>query len=70
MWNANLFSSGSRHSSFANPTPLAHADASRGVLPRVETSQATRNGVSVLLKLTASLRKESATDSLPSNLPP
>ncbi|GFV00094.1 hypothetical protein TNCV_4057661 [Trichonephila clavipes] len=26
-------------SSFANPTPLAHADASRDVLPRVRTSQ-------------------------------
>ncbi|GFX39006.1 hypothetical protein TNCV_5055531 [Trichonephila clavipes] len=27
-------------SSFANPTPLAHADASRDVLPRGGTSQA------------------------------
>ncbi|GFU47322.1 hypothetical protein TNCV_790511 [Trichonephila clavipes] len=26
-------------SSFADPTPLAHADASRDVLPRRETSQ-------------------------------
>ncbi|GFX63794.1 uncharacterized protein TNCV_5032651 [Trichonephila clavipes] len=29
-------------SSFANPTPLAHADASRDVLPRGGTSQIVR----------------------------
>ncbi|GFV68763.1 hypothetical protein TNCV_694311 [Trichonephila clavipes] len=37
-------------SPFANPTPLAHADTSRGVLPRGGTSQTTNRRVPLAVR--------------------
>ncbi|GFW90525.1 hypothetical protein TNCV_565631 [Trichonephila clavipes] len=55
-------------SSFANPTPLAHADTSRDVLPRGGTSQFQKHRVRVEYEVLLMQRELSDfLDSLPFN---